>query len=66
MRVASLVAKVDEGVKKQTEINKNLYYFYQKLFPKNSDISRQKVLQYLQDKNIPKLNDNQCVLLKKI
>ena len=66
MRVASLVAKVDEGVKKQTGINKNLYYFHQKLFPKNSGISRQKVLQYLQDKNLPKLNDNQCVLLKKI
>ena len=33
----------DEVVKEQTEINKNLYYFYQNLFSKNNDISRQKV-----------------------
>ena len=55
----------DEVVKEQSQINKNLYYFYQKLFSKNNDISRQKVLQYLQDKNLLKLNDNQCALCKK-
>ena len=55
----------DEVVKEQTEINKYLYSFYQKLFSKNNDISRQKVLQYLQDKNLPKLNYDQCVLCEK-
>ena len=30
----------NEVVKEQTEINKNLYSFYQKLFSQNSDISR--------------------------
>ena len=55
----------DEVIKDQTEINKNLYSFYQKRFSKNNDISRQKVLQYLQDKNLPKLNDNQCALCGK-
>ena len=45
--------------KEQTDINKDLYSFYEKLFSKNSDISRQKVLQYLQDKNLPKLNGDQ-------
>ena len=50
-------------MKEQTDIIKT-YYFYQKLFSKNNDISRQKVLQYLQDKNL-KLNDNQCALYKK-
>ena len=39
--------------------------FYQKLFSKSNDISRQKVLQYLQDKNLPKLNDDQCDLCEK-
>ena len=51
--------------KEETDINKNLYSFYQKLFSQNNDISRQKVLQYLQDKNLPKLNDDQCALWKK-
>ena len=63
-QVKSLVVN-DEVVKEQTDINKNLYSFYQKIFFKNSDISRQKVLQYLQDKNLPKLTDNQCVLCEK-
>ena len=49
----------DEVVKEQTEINKDLNSFHEKLFSKNNDISRQKVLQYLQDKNLPKLNDDQ-------
>ena len=48
----------DEIVKEQTDINKNLYSFYQKLFSKNNDVSRQKVLQYLQEKTHPKLNDD--------
>ena len=34
----------DEIVKEQTDINKNLYSFYQKLFSENNDVSRQKVL----------------------
>ena len=34
----------DEVVKEKAEINKNLYFFYQKLFSKNNGISRQKVL----------------------
>ena len=51
--------------KEETDINKNLHSFYQKLFSKNNDISRQKVLPYLQDKNLPKLNDDQCALWKK-
>ena len=55
----------DKVVKEQTEINKNLYSFYQKLFSKSNDISRQKVLQYLQDKNLPKLNEVQCLLCGK-
>ena len=49
----------DEVVKEQTEINKDLNSFHEKLFSKNNDISRQKVLQYLQDKDLPKLNDDQ-------
>ena len=49
----------DEVVKEKTEINKDLNSFHEKLFSKNNDISRQKVLQYLQDKNLPKLNDDQ-------
>ena len=49
----------DEVAKEQTDINKDLYSFYEKLFSKNSDISRQKVLQYLQDKNLLKLNGDQ-------
>ena len=51
--------------KEETDINKNLHSFYQNLFSKNNDISRQKVLPYLQDKNLPKLNDDQCALWKK-
>ena len=51
--------------KKQTEINKNLFSFYQKLFFKNNGISRQNVLQYLQDKNALKLNDDQCAVFEK-
>ena len=34
----------------------------QSFFFKNNDISRQKVLQYLRDKNVLKLNDDQCAL----
>ena len=49
----------DEVVKEQTEINKDLNSFHEKLFSKNNDISRQKVLQYLQEKNLPKLNNDQ-------
>ena len=63
-QVKSLIVN-DEVVKEQTDINKNLYAFYQKLFSKNNDISRQKVLQFLQDKNLPKLNDDQCALCEK-
>ena len=33
-----------------------------KTFSKSNDISRQKVLQHLKDKNLPKLNDYQCAL----
>ena len=51
--------------KEETDINKNLHSFYQNLFSKNNDISWQKVLPYLQDKNLPKLNDDQCALWKK-
>ena len=54
----------DEVVKEQTEINKNLYSFYL-FFSKNYEICRQKVLQYLQDKNLPKLNDDECALSEK-
>ena len=36
--------------------------FTKSLFSKNNDISRQKVLQFLQDKNLPKLNDDQYAL----
>ena len=43
----------DEVVKEQTDINKNLYSVYQML------------LQYLQDKNLPKLSDDQYPLCKK-
>ena len=47
-------------------MNKNLYSLYQKLFSKNDDMSRQKVFQqYLQDKNLLKLNDDQCALCGK-
>ena len=55
----------DEVVKEQTEINKTLYSFDQNLFSRNSNISRQKILQYLQDKSVPKLNNNQCALCEK-
>ena len=34
-------------------------------FPKNNSISRKKVLQYLKDRNLPKLNDDQCALCEK-
>ena len=34
-------------------------------FPKNNGISRKKVLQYLKDRNLPKLNDDQCALCEK-
>ena len=63
-RIKTLVVN-DEVVKEQTEINKNLYSFYQKLFSKNDNISIQKVLQYLQDKNLSKLNDDQYALCEK-
>ena len=36
--------------------------FTKSLFSKNNDISRQKVLQFLQDKNLPKLNGDQYAL----
>ena len=60
-QVKNLVVS-DEVLKEQSDINKNLYSFYQKLFSENSSISRQKILQFLQDKNPPKLNDDQCAL----
>ena len=57
---------VNDGVvKEQIDINKNLYSFHQKLFSKNNGISRKKVLQYLKDRNLPKLNDDQCALCEK-
>ena len=62
---SKLLVVNDEVVKEQTEINNNLYSFYQKLFSRNNDISRQKVLQYLQDRNLPKLNEVQCPLCEK-
>ena len=34
----------DEVVKEHTDIDKNLYPFYQKLFSKKNDIFKQKVL----------------------
>ena len=46
-------------------ISRKTYFFYKSFLPKNNDISRQKVLQYLQDKNFPKLNDDQCALCGK-
>ena len=55
----------DEVVKEQAEINKTLYSSCQNLFSRNTNISRQKVLQYLQDKSIQKLNNNQCALCQK-
>ena len=46
--------------------DKNLYSSYQKFFfTQNKDISRQKVLQYFQDKNRLKLNYNQCIFCEK-
>lgn len=42
-----------------------MFSFYQKLFFKNNGISRQNVLQYLQDKNALKLNDDQCAVFEK-
>ena len=63
-QVKSLVVN-DEVVKEQIDINKNLYSFYQKLFSKNNNISKWKVLQYLQHKSLPKLNDDQCALCEK-
>ena len=62
--VKSLVVN-DKVVKEQTDINKNLFFFNKSFLPKNNDISRQKVLQYLQDKSFPKLNDDQCALCGK-
>ena len=57
---------VDHKVAKgQAEVNENLYSLYQKLFSKNDDISRLNVLQYLQDKNLPKLNEDQLTLREK-
>ena len=57
---------VNDGVvKEQIDINNNLYSFYQKLFSKNNGISRKKVLQYLKDRSLPKLNDDQCALCEK-
>ena len=63
-QIKTLVVK-DEVAKEQIEINKNLNYFFQKLFAKNNHISRHKVLQYLQEKTLPKLNENQCPLCEK-
>ena len=37
----------------------------QKLLSKNNDNSWQNSLQYLHDKNLPKLNDDQCTLFEK-
>ena len=56
----------DEVVKERTDSNESLYSFYQKLFSKNNDISGQKIVQYLQNKNLRKLNDNKCAFEKKI
>ena len=56
----------DEVVKERTDSNESLYSFYQKLFSKNNDISGQKIVQYLQNKNLRKLNDNECAFEKKI
>ena len=57
---------VNDGVvKEQIDINNNLYSFYQKLFSKNNRISRKKVFQYLKDRSLPKLNDDQCALCEK-
>ena len=39
--------------------------FIKSFFPKNNGISRKKVLQYLKDRNLPKLNDDQCALCEK-
>ena len=55
----------DEVVKEQTEINKDLYSFYQFFFSKNNEICRQKVLQYLEGKSLPKLDDDECALSEK-
>ena len=46
--------------KKANWYQSKLNSFYQKLFSKYNDISRQKVLQYPQNSNLPKLNDDQC------
>ena len=57
---------VNDGVvKEQIDINNNLYSFNQKLFSKNNGISRKKVFQYLKDRSLPKLNDDQCALCEK-
>ena len=57
---------VNDGVvKEQIDINNNLYSFYQKLFSKNNGISTKKVFQYLKDRSLPKLNDDQCALCEK-
>ena len=50
---------------KNKPISIKTYSFYQKLFPKYNGISGQKVLQYVQDKNLPKWNNNQCALCEK-
>ena len=55
----------DEVVKEQTEINKDLHSFYQFFFSKNNEICRQKVLQYLEGKSLPKLDDDECALSEK-
>ena len=40
-------------------------YLHQKLFSKSNNNYRQDKFQHLQNKNLPKWNDNQCKLCKK-
>ena len=54
-----IVVVNDKAAEEQTE---NLCSSYGKLFSTKTEISRQNVLQYLQDKNLSKLNDDQSTL----
>ena len=54
-----IVVVNDKAAEEQTE---NLCSSYEKLFSTKTEISRQNVLQYLQDKNLSKLNDDQSTL----
>ena len=44
---------------------KTYIIFIKSFFSKKNDISRRKVLQYLQNKNLPKLNGDLCALCEK-